>query len=525
MSRDWLPFQHPGLIFTPVDYTLSTNPLTIELLNYILMHSMKIQLVTKPLSEITSDYLVVPVFEGIRTDTKIAEIENFLKTEPKFGKLFESQSFIIKDKKVLLLGIGKAEKVTFITLQNWIGAAVKQTQKKAKQITIFFPVITSLTPEEMGEAAAIGAEIASFNPAKDYKSEYEPPKLSTIEILVERAERGYQDGLKKGMIMAEAINLVRRLGDMPANEMTPTYFLNIAEKVAKENKLKITVLDEKQAKKKGMGAFVGVAQGSKEPSFMIALDYKGDIRAQDKWGLIGKGITFDTGGLSLKPESAMHEMKYDMCGAAAVLGAMIVIAKLGVKANITGIMAVTENSPGGGAQRPGDIVKTYAGKTAEILNTDAEGRLVLIDALAYAQKDFKASKLIDLATLTGAVIVALGDFYTGVMGNNTEFTQQLITTGNKLGEKMWELPMDDEFNEMIKSEIADITNLGHGGSHRSSAGTITGAKFIEAGVENNTPWIHLDIAGTAWDMKPKPYRGAGATGVGVKTLVELISKS
>jgi leucyl aminopeptidase len=256
---------------------------------------------------------------------------------------------------------------------------------------------------------------------------------------------------------------------------------------------------------------------------MIALEYTGDIKSKEKWGFVGKGITFDTGGLSIKPSSSMHEMKYDMSGAAAAMSAIAIIAKLNIKTNVVAVMAVTENLPGGRAQRPGDIVKTYSGKYAEILDTDAEGRLVLIDAVSYAQKDFKAKKIIDLATLTGAIIVSLGDYITGVFGNDKEFSAKFIEVAEKYGDKMWEMPMHEEFEEMIKSDIGDITNLGHGGSHRSSAGSTTGAKFIEAGVEEDTKWIHLDIAGTAWDMKPKPYRGAGATGVGVKSLVELVT--
>lgn len=252
-----------------------------------------------------------------------------------------------------------------------------------------------------------------------------------------------------------------------------------------------------------MNAFCGVAQGSDEPSYMIAIEYTGNIRTKEKWGLVGKGITFDTGGLSIKPESSMVEMKYDMLGAATTLAAIQILSKLKAKTNVVAIMAVTENLVNGKAQKPGDIVKTYSGKTAEIINTDAEGRLVVIDGLTYAQKDFKANKLIDLATLTGAMIVALGDFITGVFSNNEEFQNQLIDAGKQVGERHWPFPMDEEFNEMIKGEFGDLTNLGHGGSMGSrTAGSIAGAKFIEAGVENNNPWIHLDIAGTGWDMKP-----------------------
>lgn len=484
---------------------------------------MKIQLATKPLTEIKDGFLVLPVFEDDRKDYGIPVAKSFLADYPKFGKLFESQVLYSADSKIMLVGAGKKEKFNFITLQNFVGCAVRKLLKKTKSASIVLPNDIKLSELEKTYAASLGAEIASFDPTRDFKSDHEPAMLTTVEFLVERAERGFQEGLKKGQIIAEAINLTRKLGDLPANLMTPTYMLEMAEKLAKENRLKITVLDEKQANKKGMGAFTGVAQGSEEPSFMIALEYTGDVKSKDKWAFVGKGITFDTGGLSIKPSSAMHEMKYDMAGAAAVMSVIAAIAKLNLKVNVVAVMAVTENLPGGRAQRPGDIVKTYSGKYVEVLDTDAEGRLVLIDAVSYAQKDFKAKKVIDLATLTGAIIVSLGDHITGVFGNNREFSGKFIEKANKYGEKMWELPMYEEFNDMIKSELADIANLGHGGSHRSAAGSITGAKFIEAGIEEGTDWIHLDIAGTAWDMKPKPYRGVGATGVGVKSLVELVS--
>ncbi len=484
---------------------------------------MKIQLVTKPLSEIRTDALVIPVFsEEKLTIPGFSVINDFLKLEPKFGKLYQSQTLLEKNQRVVLLGAGEKSKFDFAALQNWIGAGVREFAKKGKQISIMVPKTEGLTTDQIGEAIAIGAEIGVHDPGKDYKSEYEPVILNSLEVVIDRADRGLQDGIKKGQIIAEGVNLVRRLGDLPPNEMTPTYFLNEAKRIARENKLKITVLNELQAKKKGMGAFVGVAQGSDEPSYMIAIEYAGNIRTNEKWGLIGKGITYDSGGLSLKPSSAMHDMKYDMCGAATVLAAISILSKLKVKANIVSVMAVTENLPGGKAQRPGDIVKTYSGMSAEILNTDAEGRLVLIDALAYAQKDFKANKLIDLATLTGAMIVALGDYITGTFSNNPEFENQLIEAGKLVGERHWPFPMDEDYNEMIKGDFGDITNIGHGGSMPSAAGSITGAKFIEAGVINGNPWIHLDIAGTAWDLKPKPYRGVGATGVEVKTLVKLI---
>lgn len=480
---------------------------------------MKIQLSTKPLTEI-KDYLVIPIFEGEGVELKDENIQEFLKENEKFGKPFESQIFYSKNRKVLLLGLGKKEKFNYSVLQNFAGAAARQLVPKTKQMAILLPKSDLLTAEQMGEAVAIGVELGSFDGSKAYKTEKQPDKLTTVEVLVERAERGYQDGMKKGVVIADGINLARRLSDMPANEMTPTYFLNEAKRVAKEAKLKITILDEKQAKRRGMGAFCGVAQGSDEPSFMIVLDLNADIRSKEKWAFVGKGITFDTGGISIKPDNGMWEMKYDMSGAADVLAAMYIIGKLGLKVNAVGVMAVTENLPGGRAQRPGDVVKTYSGKTAEIHSTDAEGRLVLVDALTYAQKDFKATKLIDLATLTGAAIVALGHTYTAAMGNNEEFTKKLIEAGKKVGEKIWELPMDEEYDDLIKAPFGDILNIGN---QPRVAGTIVGAKFLEAVIEDKRSWVHLDIAGTAWTTKPSPFLSQGATGAGIKTLVKLVS--
>lgn len=484
---------------------------------------MKIQIVAKPLTEIKDGFLVLPVFEDDRSDYGIAIVKSYLAEYPKFGKLYEAQVLYSANSKILLIGAGKKEKFDFVTLQNLAGASIKKLLKKTKSLSLVLPKGGELSEEEKTYAAVLGIEIASFDPTAEFKSKHEPAMLGSVELIADRAERGLMEGLKKGQIIAESINLTRRLGDLPANIMTPSYFLEVAKKVAKDSKLKITVLDEKQAKKKGMGAFTGVAQGSDEPSYMIALEYTGDIKSKDKWAFVGKGITFDTGGLSIKPSSGMHEMKYDMSGAAAVMNAIAAVAKLSLKANIVAVMAVTENLPGGRAQRPGDIVKSYSGKYVEVIDTDAEGRLILIDAVSYAQKDFKAKKVIDLATLTGAIIVSLGNHITGAFGNKNEFTKKFMEVARKYGEKVWELPMYEEFEEMIKSDMADIANLGHGGSHKSAAGSITGAKFIEAGIEEGTDWIHLDIAGTAWDMKPKPYRGVGATGVGVKSLVEFVS--
>ncbi len=484
---------------------------------------MKLQLISGNLNDVKTFCLVLPIFEGesLVAFGKKGVVENFLKDNPKFGKLYNTQLLYDGEQRILLVGGGEAKKFDFEKLQNLIGSATKFALNRFKEITIVVPV-DGLDLEKVGEALSLGVELATHDLSREYRSEKEKIALISVNFWVEKAERSFNDGMKKGQIMADSINLVRRLGDMPSNEMTPTYFLSVARKTAKENRLTITVIDEKQAKKLGMGGFVGVAQGSEEPSYIITLEYKGAPTSKEKWGLVGKGITFDSGGISIKPSANMHEMKYDMCGAASVLGTMQILSKLKVKTNAIGVMCVTENLPGGRAQRPGDIGRLYSGKTAEVLNTDAEGRLVLVDGLTLAQKK-GATKLIDLATLTGAAVVALGGVATGAMSNNPKFAQDLIASGSEVGEKIWELPMFEDYDEMIKSDIADITNIGHSGPMAGAAGAITAAKFLESSIEKEKPWVHLDIAGTAWDLKPRPFRAAGATGVGIKTLIELIA--
>lgn len=483
---------------------------------------MKVTIVSKPISSVAEDYLVLPVFENDKPQFN-GLVGEFLNENPKFGKVYETQLLYSPKRKILLVGAGKKERWDFDRMQNWAGTAAKFLLTKTKEAVLVPPLIETLSPDKMLEAIAIGLNIAESDPTQKYKSEKSENKFISVQILIEKVVKEHKEGLKSGNVLAEAINLVRTLGDMPANDMTPSYFLSVTRKIARANKLKLSVLNEKQAEKKSMGAFVGVAKGSAEAAYLIALEYGGDSRSKEKWGLVGKGVTFDSGGISIKPGEGMGEMKYDMCGAAAVLAAMQAISQLELKSNVVGVMAVTENLPSGKALKPGDIVKMYCGKTAEVVNTDAEGRLLLADGLTMVQKDFKATKLIDIATLTGAIIVALGDFYTGVFGNDPKFAQDLIMAGSRVGERYWQLPIDDIFDEMIKSHFADMTNIGHGGSNPRAAGAITGAKFIEKVVENGKSWLHLDIAGTAWDMKSRPYRNPGATGVGVKTLVELIS--
>jgi leucyl aminopeptidase len=318
-------------------------------------------------------------------------------------------------------------------------------------------------------------------------------------------------------VIGEAANFAREIINEPSNFMTPSELARRAEEVARECGLEVDVLDEARMKELGMGSLLGVAQGSAEPAKLIVLTYTPPSESKETVAIVGKGVTFDTGGISIKPADGMEKMKYDMAGGATTIAAMRAIAQLRPNVNVIGLVPAVENMPGGRAQRPGDVVRSMSGKTIEVINTDAEGRLILCDALSYALK-LGATKIVDLATLTGAVSIALGDVYVAVLGNNQQWTEEIIAAGKEVGEKIWQLPLDKEYREQIKSEIADIKNVGG-----RKAGTITGAYFLREFV-GDTPWAHLDIAGTAWNDSNKPYLSVGPTGVCVRTLVNLVSK-
>ncbi len=483
---------------------------------------MKTNLTSKEILAKGESPVVIPVFEDTPQVSQNELADEFLKKTPKFGKIYQTQFLFTSKAQILLVGIGKKDEVDFERVQNYTGVGVKFFLEKTSDVRISLPVIDTLSSAEIVLAASIGTQIAEHNIASEFKSEKPKVLLKSVTLVAEKINRGDMQQLKAGLSIGESINLARKLGDLPPNVLTPGYFLKVAKKIALQNKLKIYIIDEKSAQRKGLNAFAAVARGSDEPSYIIVIEYRGDPSSKEKYGFVGKGVTFDTGGISIKPASSMHEMKYDMCGAAAVLGVIKTVSELNLQVNLVAVMGITENMPSGKSLKPGDILQSYSGKSAEILNTDAEGRLILIDAVALAIKDYKVTKIVDLATLTGAIIVALGDYYTGLFTNNDEFGQKFIKIGQKVGEKFWQLPMSSDYNCMIQSDFADITNIGHGGSMPGAAGSITGAKFIEAGVKEGIPWVHLDIAGTAWDLSSKPYRGVGATGVGIKTLVELV---
>ncbi|MBV8073934.1 MAG: leucyl aminopeptidase, partial [Candidatus Eremiobacteraeota bacterium] len=317
-------------------------------------------------------------------------------------------------------------------------------------------------------------------------------------------------------ILGESVNFTRKLALTPANDMTPRILAERAETIAKEANLGFDALDEDRMKELGMGALLGVSQGSSQPARLIVLTYDGDPNSRQRLALVGKGITFDSGGISLKPPENMHEMKYDMSGGAGVVGAMRAIGLLRPKINVIGVVPASENLPGPDATKPGDIHRAMNGKTIEIINTDAEGRLILADALAYASMKLGATRMIDCATLTGAMVISLGHVVTGAMSNDDAFRDEFLRAVKGCGERYWALPVYDDYLTQTKSDIADLKNTGG-----RPAGSLTAAAFLREFVDGK-PWIHLDIAGTAYGDKETPYQAKGPTGVPVRALVTFV---
>jgi leucyl aminopeptidase len=374
--------------------------------------------------------------------------------------------------------------------------------------------MASIGPEGSAEAIAEGAILGLYSFSKYKKPEYED--IDEILIVAKEGEEvpTIEPAIDKGKAVAQATNMARDMVNEPANYMTPSRMAEIAKEIATKYDLELKIFDREDMEAMGMGALLGVAKGSNQPPKLIILTYKGDEHSQKALGFLGKGITFDSGGISIKPSEGMEEMKDDMAGAAAVMTALGAIAQLKPKINVTAVIPTTENLPSGTALKPGDILKAMNGKTIEVISTDAEGRLILADALSYAAKQ-GVSPLIDLATLTGACRIALGTFYSGLFGNNQELVDKVRKAAERTGERMWQMPMPEEYKEQNKSDIADIKNAGN-----RIGGAITAALFLAEFVDN-VPWVHIDIAGTAFSSKESGYIAKGATGVGVRTLVEL----
>ena len=489
---------------------------------------MEVKADSKKFYEIECDALVVGVHEGERpVQGALFEIDqraggiitSLIETGELTGKSGESvyihNTGEIKARRLLLLGAGKPDDLNINIVRKMAGTAARTLRSK-KVRSFAFLRRSQLSLDESAQAATEGALLALFDPDKYHTSDKTENHIETMILATTEGDiQELKYGIERGRIIAEASNFARDIINEPGNVMTPSELARKTEEIAREFGLEIDVLDETRMKELGMGALLGVAQGSAEPAKLIVLRYAPKFGSNETIAVVGKAVTFDTGGISIKPADGMEKMKYDMAGGATTIAVMRAIAQLKPSVNVIGVIPATENMPGGRAQRPGDIVRSMTGKTIEVINTDAEGRLILADAVAYARK-LGATKIVDLATLTGAVSIALGDVYVAVLGTDQAWIDEIIAAGRKSGEKIWQLPLDKEYREQIKSEIADIKNVGG-----RKAGTITGAYFIREFVED-TPWAHLDIAGTAWNESNKPHLSIGPTGICVRTLVNLI---
>jgi leucyl aminopeptidase len=423
----------------------------------------------------------------------------------------------LKARRLLLLGGGKAKTFSVSELRKLAGAAVRTLKGRSIRSLAFVVPETAVQAPEGVRALVEGALVGSFEPDY-YKSDRESKnqKIDAVTIVVRGDTKALQGALDAGRVVGESQNFTRDLVNEPSNRMTPTMLADRAKKMASEVGLGCEVLGPDKIKDLKMGAFWGVAQGSDEPPALIVLRYNpAGAPANIHLGLVGKGITFDTGGISIKPADGMEKMKYDMAGGAAMIGTMRAIALLKPKVKVTAIILATENMPSGKAQKPGDVQIAMSGKSIEIINTDAEGRLVLADGLTYARQ-LGCTHLVDAATLTGAVVVALGYVNAGVFASDDQMYDRFSQALKQAGEKMWRMPLDDEYKELIKSNIADMANAGS-----RWGGAIFAAMFLKEFAED-TPWLHLDIAGTAWMEEQKPWIAKGPSGIAVRSLVEFV---
>ncbi len=494
---------------------------------------MEIKVVIDDITKVEAGAIIVNYFEGMeRLDGDIATIDKALdgaisqlisQGEIK-GKLNEITIIHSLGKlpaaRVVVAGLGKPQELSIDKVRGAVAETCRLLRRKEVNniATIAQGAgIANISPEGAAQAITEGALLGVYSFRRHMTKAAEHGEITQLTIAdADQAKLpSLEQGIHKGRILAEATNLTRDMVNESSNYKTPGRMAEIATELARSYGLEVSVLEREQMQELGMGGLLGVAQGSQQPPKFIDLRYKGSDSHQIDVALIGKGITFDSGGISIKPSEGMGEMKGDMAGGAAVMAALTALAQLKPKVNVMALVAATENMPSGTALKPGDILTAMSGKTIEIISTDAEGRLTLADALGYANKA-KAKIIIDVATLTGAMRIALGDIYTGAFGNNSELINKIIAAGAEAGELIWQMPMHNLYKEQNKSDVADIKNTG--GRY---GGAITAAQFL-AEFAGDTPWVHLDIAGTSMTEKERTYLVKGATGVPVRTLVSFV---
>ncbi|HEY6041258.1 MAG TPA: leucyl aminopeptidase [Anaerolineae bacterium] len=489
-------------------------------------------------TQFETDGLIVGLLEGSKSLGGLAgavdsalggQIGQVLAHQVITGKFGEAHVMFTFNKlpaaRVCVVGLGKREQLTLDRVRHAAASGVRALRESgAKNVASVLLGVEEVNFETSAcaEAIAEGIAMGVWKFQKYHTEEPDKKQIESVTLLAGNdAERaGVEAGVRRGRIIGDATNLARDLANEPGNTITPTTLAKIAFDVSQKNGLEVYVIDRDTAHELGMGAFLGVAQGSDQPPAFIVMRYWGAGKdAAPGLGLVGKGITFDSGGISLKPGDGMESMKADMSGGAATIAAMQAIAQLKPKINVTGIVPATENMPSGKAFKPGDILTAMNGTTIEVVNTDAEGRLILADALVYATQKLKLSPVVDAATLTGAIVVALGQSRAGIFSNDHKFAAQVQHVGEESGEKMWEMPLDDDYEEAIKSDWADIKNSGG-----RPGGSITAARFLKHFV-SETPWVHIDIAGLAQigigNNKERGYWNKFGTGVPTRTFVRL----
>jgi leucyl aminopeptidase len=491
---------------------------------------MKIEVKSGKVQDYATQCLVVGVLQYEKSiPASLKEVDE--KMEGALSALFADEEISGKQKstqfihtfgkvaarRILMIGLGKEEDLSFEDVRETSARAVKEALKAklTKLAFVLGPEEQALGSQDAAHAIVEGALLANYRFPGYHKEVEEKPEIEEITIFcAEEDAAEVAEGVRIAEALARGTNVARDLVNMPGNYLTPTVLAEKAKEIAERYGMEVEILDKADMEIQGMGGLLGVSQGSVEPPKLVAIKYQGTDKWEDVLGLVGKGITFDSGGICIKPAAGMDEMKGDMGGAASVLGALEAIGMLKPAINIAAVIPTTENMPSGSALKPGDVITTMSGKTVEILNTDAEGRLILADGMSYARK-MGADYLIDVATLTGAALIALGTCTTAAVTNNEEFMEEVMEAAGEAGELLWRLPDYKPYKEQIKSQIADLKNTGG-----RNAGTITAGLFVGEFAED-TPWVHLDIAGTAWAEKADDLSPAGGTGAMVRTLATL----
>jgi leucyl aminopeptidase len=498
--------------------------------NVLRRRILEIRVIAESIDKIEADGVIVHIFENAKQpgdvvaavdkalDGAIGSLVDRGEAKGKFAEVNIIHTLgKLPARMVAVVGLGKREELSVDRIRGSAGESCRTLRKlncRSIATTPYGAEEPGIELEAAARAIIEGAVLGLYDFTRYKKPEHEDIESIVMTIRDKGKIQAVQSAVNKGKLIAEATSLARDMVNEPANYMTPSQMAEVAKSMAGKYGLELKTFEREDMKAMGMGALLGVAEGSEQLPKLIAMSYRGNERSQKAVGFLGKGITFDSGGISIKPSEGMEEMKTDMAGAAAVIAAIVAIAQLKPAINVTAIVAATENLPSGTALKPGDVLKAMNGKTIEVISTDAEGRLTLADALSYAER-LGLSPLIDLATLTGACRVALGTLYSGLFSNNQNLADKVLKAAERSGERMWQMPMPDEYKEQNKSEVANVKNAGN-----RAGGAITAALFLAEFVDD-VPWVHIDIAGTAHSTKESGYTVKGATGVGVRTLIEL----